>query len=509
MFLIINSFILSILFLQYNSNIIVLPFRDNRNGNIDYNNLSNIFDSKQLYTEVLIGEPPQCLNINIDTEAFAYYILPNSCYDSSPSFYNYTLSKSFKIVSIGYEDDIWENIDDAAYVSDFFSFYNSTDLQTNISINNFEFYYASFLTDKKYKIVCGNAGFGLKQRYDDYNIDTFLNSIKAQELIDDYFWTYEYFEKEENKILNFPKINNKYIIDNFDGIIILGNYIKYNPYDYDKNSYMTTLAVERDHYLKWCLAFDKIYCKSKEDISIIKLIHADLSINFDYIISPKEYFENLILPFFNSYLEKQICKKNEIQTKSYIYEVINCDKTLFTIQDIKNFPTIYFYHHNFNYTFELTYNELFKEINNNIYFLILNNIGKINENIWKLGKIFLKKYHFSFNQDSKMIIFYNEIKPKNEEENKEEKNKEKNEEKNEKNINKFNINYIWIIACIISLIVGLYIGATIINKNRKKRANELKEDYDYESENVINDDKENNLINEKNIEANAKGLGVN
>ena len=116
MFLIINSFILSILFLQYNSNIIVLPFRDNRNGNIDYNNLSNIFDSKQLYTEVLIGEPPQCLNINIDTEAFAYYILPNSCYNSSPSFYNYTLSKSFKIVSIGYEDDIWENIDDAAYM---------------------------------------------------------------------------------------------------------------------------------------------------------------------------------------------------------------------------------------------------------------------------------------------------------------------------------------------------------------------------------------------------------
>ena len=428
MFLIINSFILCLTFLQYNSNIIVLPFRNNKkNGN--YNNLSNLLDSKELYTEVLIGEPPQCLNINIDTEKYVYYIQPNSCYDNSPSLYNYTLSKTFKIVSIGYEDDIWENIDDAAYVSDFFSFYNSTDLQTNISINDFEFYYSSYITDKKYKIVCGNAGFGLKQRYDDYDIDTFLNSLITQGLIDDYFWTYEYFDKEDNKILNFPKINNKYIIDNFDGLLILGNYIKYNPYDYDKNSYMTTLAVVRDNYLKWGLLFDKIYCKYKDVISINKEIHADLSNNFDYIISTKEYFETLIFPFFSSYLEKQICKINEIQKNLYIYEVIYCDKTLFTIQDIKNFPTIYFYHHNFNYTFELTYNELFKEINNNIYFLIFKNIGKINENIWKLGKIFLNKYHFSFNQDSKMIIFYNKMKPNNENKNE--------EEKKENNINKF------------------------------------------------------------------------
>ena len=99
MFIIFNSFILSILYLQYNANIIVLPFRYNKLNDVtNYNNLLNLFNPKGLYTEVLIGEPPQCLNINIDTEIFIYYILPNSCYDNSPSFYNYSSSKTFKIV---------------------------------------------------------------------------------------------------------------------------------------------------------------------------------------------------------------------------------------------------------------------------------------------------------------------------------------------------------------------------------------------------------------------------
>ena len=164
---IINLFLLSILFLQCNTNIIVLPFRENKQNGINNNNISNLFHSKKLYTEVLIGDPPQILNINLDTEDYIYYIQPNLCYDNSPSFYNHSLSKTFNVISYGYEDDIWENIDDAAYVSDFFSFYNSTDLQTNISINEFEFYYSSFFNYNKYKNICGSAGFGLKQRYND------------------------------------------------------------------------------------------------------------------------------------------------------------------------------------------------------------------------------------------------------------------------------------------------------------------------------------------------------
>ena len=119
-------------------------------------------------------------------------------------------------------------------------------------------------------------------------------------------------------------------------------------------------------------------------------------------------------------------------------------------------------------------------MNNNICFLILKSIGKVKENAWKLGKIFLNKYQFSFNQDSKMIIFYNKIKSEN-----------KNETENakvQKNNNKFNMNYLWIIIiCLICLIAGIFIGNKIITRNRKKRLNELQEEeYDYKADEIIN-----------------------
>ena len=498
----INIFIFAILFLKYNTNIIVLPIRKNRpNIKKKDNDFSNEFYSKELYTEVLIGEPPQSINININTVSFNYYVQPESCYDNSPSFYNRSLSKTFQVRTPRYEyvSDDMDDFIDGAYVSDIFTFFNSTDLQTNITKERFEFFYSSFITGRNCNITCGSVGFGLKQRDLDSNSESFLNILKANKIINDSIWTYEFFDKKENKILNFPEIRYKYIIDNFDGLLILGNFSnEYNPKNYDKNNYISTLAVERDKLLMWELIFHKIYSINKEKISINKDIYADLSINYDYIISPKEYFEELIFPFFISYLEKKICKINIINNKrkNHLYEVISCDKKLFTTKDIKNFPGIYFFHHGYNYTFELTYKELFKEMNNSIFFLILKNVGTFNHDIWKLGKIFLKKYHFSFNINSRTIILHNNIIYKTDE-----------ETNNIINKIKIHVNYIWIIICIVCLIGGIYIGHTIIIKDRKKRANELQDEYEYKAENVNNDTK-SKLLNEKSIEMGIKGLGV-
>ena len=96
------------------------------------------------------------------------------------------------------------------------------------------------------------------------------------------------------------------------------------------------------------------------------------------------------------------------------------------------------------------------------------------------------------------------MKPKNKFINDNEKEKEK---QNIRNKIKFNINYVWIIICVICLIIGIYIGNKIIIRNRKLRANELIDEYDYKAENVNNDIKTNS-INEKNIEMGVKGLGV-
>ena len=138
---------------------------------------------------------------------------------------------------------------------------------------------------------------------------------------------------------------------------------------------------------------------------------------------------------------------------------------------MKKFPTLYFYHREFNYTFELNYEDLFEEINNNIYFLVVKNIGNFDIDIWKMGKTFLNKYQFSFNQDSKMISFYPHTNNYNY-------NIDEDEKKNKENI-KYNASYIWIAICITCLFVGIYIGTKIINKKRKNRANELDDEYEY------------------------------
>ena len=351
----INSIIILILIVHNKTKIIVLPFK----SNINKNTLQEIIDwdqffSNEIYTEVSIGNPSQSLNIYINSDSYIFYISPTLCYENSPSFYNYSKSDSFHMITRGFEEDRFDELGEGFYASDTLSFYNSTDLQTNITKKVFEFFYSTYFSNKKINEACGIAGLGLKPRYTDYNCETLLQAMKKNSLIDNYSWAYIYFEKDtsqKNKILNLPKLNNEYIFNNFDGLIILGNYsYGYIHNDFDPNYLLSTLAIERDKNLKWDILFNKIYCNEDKSIIIEKDIHAYLSINYNYIISPKEYFDKIIFPFFDLYISNQICKIKEIKKSIYKYEIIFCDKNKFTLNDIKKFPTIYFHHHEFNYT---------------------------------------------------------------------------------------------------------------------------------------------------------------
>ena len=484
-----NKFILQILFVIYNCNIIVLPFRSTNNAKDIYKN----FFVKELYTEVSIGSPPQNLNININPDNFIFYISPDICYDYSPSYYNYSNSKSFFLISAGPEEDGFYSLGGGTYARDLFSFFNSTDLKNNISNIMLEFFYSSYLSFQKYNQICGVLGLGLKKRNGNNGFDTFLSVLKKKRLINSYSWTYLFFNKDNDakKILNIPDISNKYIIHNFDGMIIIGNYSRINTNINNNDNILTSLAIERDNELKWDIIINKIYNKYEDINCNDKKVYLDLSINYDYIISPKIFFDKLIIPYFTPYIKNKKCNLKEIKNDIYIYDIIICDKNIFKEKDIINFPTIYFYHMNFNYTFELTYKDLFEMRNNDIFFLIIKNKNNFNQDIWRMGKIFLEKYFFSFNQDAKTINFHLDNIINNED------IKIKNKHKN-----KFNINYIWILICFICLIIGIYLGNRFIIKNRKLRANELQDEYEYKE----NNDKKNIFLNEKNIEMGIKGL---
>ena len=491
-----NKFIIAILIVICNCNIIVLPFRSTNNSKDIYKNCF----MKELYTEVSIGSPPQNLNININPDNFIFYISPDICYDFSPSYYNYSNSQSFFLISAGPEEDGFYELGGGTYARESFSFFNSTDLKNNITNIFLEFFYASYLSFPKYNQICGTLGLGMKKRNENFGFDISLTALKKKNLINSYSWMYIFFNKDKEydptKILNLPDINNEYIIKNFDGFIIIGNYpeISTNEDKNNNNDYtFKSLAVERDNELKWDIIINKIYNKYENINCIGKKIYFELSINYEYIISPKEYFDKIIIPYFDDFIKNKKCKLKEIKNNIYIYEIIICEKKLFKEKDIGNFPTIFFYHQDFNFTFELTYNDLFQIKDDEIFFLIIKNKNNFNQDLWKMGKIFLKKYQFSFNQDSKTINFHPKIIKNNEKIN----NKDRNHFQ-------FNINYIWVFISIICLIIGIYLGNCLIVKNRKLRANELQDDYEYKE----NDNKKNALLNEKNIEMGTKGLGI-
>ena len=133
---------------------------------------------------------------------------------------------------------------------------------------------------------------------------------------------------------------------------------------------------------------------------------------------------------------------------------------------------------------------------------------------WILGKIFLRKYNARFCPSSRMIGFYinkNEKVIKKTEINKKDKKKENMKKNNINNVSNEVIGYIKII--IIALIftgIGLYIGK-IIFFPRRKRANELKDEYYQYDVNYSkkNDSEEINNYSESfsSIEMNSK-LGI-
>ena len=108
-------------------------------------------------------------------------------------------------------------------------------------------------------------------------------------------------------------------------------------------------------------------------------------------------------------------------------------------------------------------NDLWKQFDGKYYFLIIFSEEERTE--WVLGKIFFKKYTIAFNSNSKIIGFYPNSKNKREKEQK-----------------KFNISISWILVIILFIlliIVVIYLIYYIKFKIRKKRVNELEDNYDY------------------------------
>ena len=446
---------------------IVYPLKTLEEG---INTMESLLSFNSTYTILEIGTPQQKVNFYFDITHSKINLTDKGC--PNKNIYKRNNSSSFQIA---FELEPSEQDNNTKYlVLDSLHFNNNLNLTKTLSISEYPFYYSANISqDDIY--LCGNIGLSILQ-YDIYNsgsqqVKYYTDELKKLGASQDDDFSFLHYNNQDYLIYNvflqseFP--------DLFKGV--------------ENVSWLHPLMRAKTYELHWEISMKEIYYNNVHSKNFVT---CEINPLFELILGTNDFKKNITNDFFNKYINSGICIMEEYKG----YHVLGCNEGKFTNKDIKNFPTIYFSNLGLNHIFELTSGELFIKINNKWYFKIVFPVVDLDVERWILGRIFMRKYPVKFSPFSRLIGFY--LKPNEGDTKIKNKSKEKKDEKNiyNKNISK---NFFYIIIIIIALIftgVGLYIGRKIFYP-RKIRANELEDNYQYESKNnkEIKKDKEMKL----------------
>ena len=474
-----SLFLLSIL-LKFSQNYIVIPFKStNHKLNITYDDSPDFIDKfmkeldkSKIYAVLPIGKPKK-ETIVYFTMIDYFGILKNICFKGMISSYNPYESKSFT-----YDPQstcTYYDLFKAKLGNDNVSLYYNIKMNDYFAVNfNFLIANQTYWNMDDYEIdkYCGKIGLIKRGSYPNY-YSNFIEHLKKSDIISSYQWGIFYFDKELSYYVD-KDMQNKY-----DGFYIAGltddDYLNIFNMNYISNTY-----IEMPLFTMLGGKFDQIYFKyKKEKINCSIDTYFENDIDANYIISKKNYFEKITFYFFKIYINKGICiMKNSTDKYSKGEHMIICDLTF--KNDLKNFPKLYLFYRELNFTFSLDYKDLFIEINDKIYFLII--YRELSDSVWNFGNILVKKYSFMYDQDKKQIYFIHlkkyELEPKDDED--EDITKDKNNFWSE--YKESIIIGVLVLFIIIAAIVGFVFGRKIWEKHRKLRANELDDNYDYTKE---------------------------
>ena len=492
--LILLLFIINKSFVENND---MIKFKlDSYYENINYGNftsLLNILGKTYIYSNIKIGEPEFLIKtkFSLHTPHFnMYYTEEKKSEEEKNKIYDINKSKTFKNISCLNKYYVKSSKDIHAKEKFIMNLYNTKDKTfKEISLNNFDFVLGvnniNIERNKNlseiYYLTIGLQLFS-KNKYTQENQFNFIDNLKNRDIIHDYIW-FIYFNNFNNSNINSPEIKNLKNFLKIESEMWIGDY----PHEYkpDEFSNSQIFYVYNNNFF-WSLKFKSIYLyvnQTKFNSGIIKQslfdTNAQISFNDFFIYAPYTYIKIVKNYFFDDYISKNICKEFLTDDLDLIY----CNKSKdFNIEQLRKFPTLYLEHNELNFTFELTYKDLFAEIDDKYLFLIANMNNDV-EDIF-LGKIFFYKYQFFFNQDSKGIGFYNpNIKF----------NISNNNDKENINDKKDN-NFIYKILAIvfgsllfIAIVIIFIYSLNKLKNKKKKRANELDDEYDYVSDkNIIN-----------------------
>ena len=454
-----TAILFHILFIQIFSNYVILPF-DSKKLN------SSSFASKtSLFSLLSVGQPKKTVEMFLVLWQSNFNIRKGLCQlnsysdylpEKSTTFKNYTNEKNVTITT--------DNI---------FLYANDLDLKNNITLKDIQFNYKAYSPDAIDKEkVCGNIG--LNSDYSS-NEGNFINILKQKNITSTYTFSFIFFNSFTKNTI-FSKSNRN---DNF---LIIGMSEAEISKEFNTNDLRSVEVKIEYPYFAWCLQFDEIFLNNTNKNINKKLIGSNtvyFANEYEFIMMPKANFNTISDYFFKEYIEKNICKLNNETENLSQYYYISCDESFKA--EMSKFPDINFMIRDINYTFSLTYEDLFIELNQKIYFMLVYETRQMY--YWSFGNIFLKKYPLIFDHDKKTITLINIY-------------NDNNDDKKFKFTIVHLLFFIGGICVILGIFFGIIIGKNICNKNKKKRANELSDDYEY---NIKEDNNEQKLFENNNI----------
>ena len=316
----------------------------------------------------------------------------------------------------------------------------------------------------------GEVGFHLPTTTADNDYNLILN-FKKNNITSSTYW-YLNFD-------NFEKGEGQMIIDAFPHSL--------DSQKYKEENFVKTNVINRYAFI-WGFKFSSINIGNQK-LDLGEDLRAHIELEYGIISAPKKVGEALKSLFFESYMNQSICFQESIgRDGNYFFYCNKSDKL-----DIKKFESIFFNCPDLNIVFELNYQDLFYTEGDYVYFKI-----EFNYYIyWTFGEAFLKKYYIVFDQQDKTVGYY--YTPMEEEE----KEKEQNSTTSTTTNNPTNFNIIMLIIIIFLVIFcAIFVGLFIYNKKkeRKKKANELDDDFNYEPKSDFDKDK-NKILDDNNIES--------
>ena len=427
---------------------------------------------KQLFfTELEMGTPIQKIPLLLQSESSSFIITSINSKENCTSyryrdnfnfsesffiennynFYNEKKSDSYILNNCDYPKII--EAEEYCNSNETFLFYKDINLKNKTKGERIYFELMRNIEDN----ITGQIGLNLYDR-NKWSFNSFINILKTRNIIENYNWFFD-FDSSNGETQK--------------GQVVVGVLPhQIYPENYNINDLQYSPVEAQSFLIYWRMRFNKIYIKSNDNIYFNDTM-IEFKFDSNVILGTKEYEDYILNIIFDKYLKEGKCFHNNISdyklysNKLKFYYCENNDKIKKELY--KLFPNIFFYSNEFNYTFELKNEDLFLINKEYIYYKIL--FGRQNNNIWYLGKPFSLKYKFIFNPETKQIGFYTKYYSK------ENKSSKKN----------YSI-VIKIVVIILLSILGVKLGQMLYGMKRKKRANELNDDYDY----IIDENKNKN-----------------